>query len=185
MPITIPVESNWSSNNFSQFTSSLSLSLISSSLPPLRTITRDHPPFPGRTSCLDGIIGFRDSGRDTGGRARIYERCGWFIRWQIASITRPCCIDDHQSGPRSLVSEHPFNYRIYLRRRNIIGCRDWWRGEKGRDYFFPLWARIYPCSRCIFARVIYNFIVTEPRVINDLPTREGGIFLAIFIQSAL
>lgn len=44
MPITIPVESNWSSNNFSQFTSSLSLS--HSSPPPSPHYERSHAIIP-------------------------------------------------------------------------------------------------------------------------------------------
>lgn len=130
---------------------------------------------------LPRIIGFRDSGRDTG-RANLRA-----IRL-IYSLAN--CVDNAADvasstdrAPRSLVTDYQsfqlrLRFSVAAQHYRLSRRMERWKGP--RDAFLPA----DPSSqRCILARVIYNFIVTEPgpREWLMIAAHEGEGFLAIFI----
>lgn len=143
------------------------------------------PFFPRHTrskrSCLELSV-FEIQGAIQG--ARIYERYGWFIRWQIASITRPMLrrvpIERQDRSLPSQSFQLRLRFSVAAQHYRLSRRMERWKGP--RDAFLPS-LRGYSSQRCILARVIYNFIVTEPgpREWLMIAAHEGEGFLAIFI----
>lgn len=132
-----------------------------------------------KRSCLELSV-FEIQGAIQG--ARIYERYGWFIRWQIASITRPMLrrvpIERQDRSLPSQSFQLRLRFSVAAQHYRLSRRMERWKGP--RDAFLPA----DPSSqRCILARVIYNFIVTEPgpREWLMIAAHEGEGFLAIFI----
>lgn len=132
-----------------------------------------------KRSCLELSV-FEIQGAIQG--ARIYERYGWFIRWQIASITRPMLrrvpIERQDRSLPSQSFQLRLRFSVAAQHYRLSRRMERWKGP--RDAFLPA----DPSSqRCILARVIYNVIVTEPgpREWLMIAAHEGEGFLAIFI----